>query len=233
MNIRIRESGGGNGQAVDFSLGGGETMHILHPEQIIAYRGPSDGRSDRLMNVKGMYRKKRLVQADLAGPCQFTTAVPPGFAIKTVELKEYSDLLYDFRNLFFYSSGIEMHSKILKIKNMLITKDAIKMKFSGSGTIGLLTEGAVYETELHPSEPLYVDASSLVAYPENAKVDLTVYGNTLASQHMNYHWKMTGSGTVLFHASGQAGRLQKEMENEGLLKRILREVIPFGGVIIK
>ncbi len=233
MNIRIRESGGGNGQAVDFSLGGGETMHILHPEQIIAYRGPSDGRSDRLMNVKGMYRKKRLIQADMSGHCQFTAAVPPGFAIKTVELEAHSDLLYDFRNLFFYSTGVEMHSRILKVKNMLITKDAVKMKFSGTGTIGLLTEGAVYETELHPSEPLYVDAGCLVAYPENAKLDLTVYGNTLASQHMNYHWKITGKGTVLFHAGQQSGRLQQEMNPDGLFKRILREVIPFGGIIIK
>ncbi|MCJ8013970.1 AIM24 family protein [Paenibacillus sp. KQZ6P-2] len=233
MNIRIRESGGENGQAVDFSLGEGETMHILHPEQILAYRGPSDGRSDRLMNVKGIYRKKRLIQADMSGPSQFTAAVPPGFAIKTVELLEYSDLLYDFRNLFFYSSGIEMHTRILKIKNMLITQDAVKMKFTGTGTIGLLTEGAVYETELHPTEPVYVDAANLVAYPENAKLELTVYGNTLASQHMNYHWKMTGTGTVLYHAGMQAGRLQKEMEQDGLLKRILREVIPFGGVIIK
>ncbi|MWV46928.1 hypothetical protein GRF59_25280 [Paenibacillus sp. HJL G12] len=233
MNIGIRESGGGNGQAVDFSLGEGEAMHILHPEQILTYRGPSDGRSDRLMNVKGMYRKKRLIQADMSGPCQFTAAVPPGFAIKAVELKDYSDLLYDFRNLFFYSSGIEMHTRILKIKNMLITKDAVKMKFSGAGTVGLLTEGAVYEAELHPSEPLYVDAGSLVAYPENARLELTVYGNTLASQRMNYHWKMTGSGTVLYHAGQQTSRLQQEMEQDGLLKRILREVIPFGGVIIK
>lgn len=233
MNIDIRESGGEVGQAVDFSLRPGETVHILHPEQIITYRGPSDGRSDRLMNVKGMYRKKKLIQADLSGPCEFTAALPPGFAVKAVELREGSDLLYDFRNIFFYSSGIEMQARILHIKNMLITKDAVKMKFSGTGTIGLLTEGAVYEAELRPDEPLYVDARSLVAYPENAKLELTVYGNTLASQHMNYQWKMTGSGTVLFHAGPKGSRLQKEMDQDNIFKRILREVIPFGGVIIK
>ncbi|KHF34894.1 hypothetical protein CM49_02916 [Paenibacillus sp. P1XP2] len=233
MNIDIRESGGEVGQAVDFSLRPGETVHILHPEQIITYRGPSDGRSDRLMNVKGMYRKKKLIQADLSGPCEFTAALPPGFAVKAVELREGSDLLYDFRNIFFYSSGIEMQARILHIKNMLITKDAVKMKFSGTGTIGLLTEGAVYEAELRPDEPLYVDARSLVAYPENAKLELTVYGNTLASQHMNYQWKMTGRGTVLFHAGPKGSRLQKEMDQDNIFKRILREVIPFGGVIIK
>ncbi|GAF08592.1 hypothetical protein JCM16418_2676 [Paenibacillus pini JCM 16418] len=153
MNIQVSQHGNtGSGQAVSFSLTKGDQMHILHPEQIVAYRGPSDGRSDRFMNVNGMYRKRRLIQADMSGPCQFTAALPPGFAMKTVELNEGSDLLYEFRNLFFYSQGVTMQTRILRIKNMLITRDAVKMKFSGTGTIGILTEGAVCETELHPSQ---------------------------------------------------------------------------------
>lgn len=234
MKIRISEPDGqSTGQAVTFSLTTGQQVHILHPEQIVAYRGPSDGRSDRIMNMKGIYRKKRLIQADLKGPCQFVAALPPGFAIKTIELDEGSDLLYDFRSLFFYSEGITMQSRVLRIKNMMITRDAIKMKFSGTGTIGILTQGPLCEAQLHPTEPLYVDAGSIVAYPENAKLDLTVYGNTLASQHMNYHWKMTGQGTVLFQAGRQNRQLEQQMNEDGLFKRMLREIIPFGGVFIK
>ena len=60
MIIRMEDAvGSGAGQAVTFSLTDGDTVHILHPEQIVAYRGPSSGRSDRLMNVKGIYRKKK------------------------------------------------------------------------------------------------------------------------------------------------------------------------------
>ncbi|AJS57396.1 AIM24 family protein [Paenibacillus sp. IHBB 10380] len=224
---------GGIGQAVTFSLRDQEQLHLLHPEQIVSYRGPSDGRSDRFMNVKGIFRKRRLIQADMTGPCQFVAALPPGFAMKSVELKEGSDLLYDFRSLFFYSHDITMQTRLLRIKNMFITRDAVKVKFAGTGTVGILTQGPVCETELHPTEPLYVDAGSLVAYPENAKLELTVYGNTLASQYMSYHWKMTGLGTVLYQAGRQNHKLEKEMENEGVIKRILREVIPFGGVFIK
>ena len=222
------------GQAVTFSLAEGDKIHVLHPQQIVAYRGSGTGRNDRLMNISGMYRKHKLIQSEISGPCQFVTALPPGFSMKSIKLEEESDLLYDFRHLFFYSEGIQMQSRILKVKNMLITRDAIKMKFSGNGVIGILTQGQVCEQELHPTAPLYVDASSVIAYPENAKLELTVYGNHLASQHMNYHWKMTGRGTVLFQAGRENRKLESDINNnEGLFKRILREVLPFGNVLIK
>ncbi|MDO7907164.1 AIM24 family protein [Paenibacillus sp. JX-17] len=224
---------GGSGLAVTFSLAEGDRVHVLHPQQIVAYRGPSQGRSDRLMNVKGMYRKRKLIQADMSGPCQFVAALPPGFSMKTIELDGDSDLLYDFRHLFYFSDGIQMRSKIISMKNMLITRDAVKMKFSGNGQLGILTQGQVCQQELHPTQPLYVDAGSIIAYPENASLELTVYGNNLASQHMNYHFKMTGHGSVLFQAGRQNQQLEDEINDDGLMKRILREVIPFGSVFIK
>ncbi|ANS76885.1 hypothetical protein AWM70_21770 [Paenibacillus yonginensis] len=221
------------GEAATFRLSEGETAHVLHPGQIIAYRGASAGRADRLMDVKGMYRKHKLIRADLTGPCEFIAVLPPGYSLKPVELQTGSDLLYDYRHLFYYTDGVTIQSRILSVKNMLITRDAIKMKFSGLGQIGLLTEGHVVEAALHPSEPLYVQASSVIAYPENARMELAVYGNHLASQHMSYHWKITGLGSVLLQAGRESRKLEDSLQNESLFKRILREVIPFGGVFIK
>ncbi|GGA32428.1 AIM24 family protein [Paenibacillus physcomitrellae] len=221
------------GEAATFRLSDGETAHMLHPSQIIAYRGASAGRVDRLMDVKGMYRKHKLLRADLTGPCEFIAVLPPGYNLKPVELQTGSDLLYDYRHLFYYTDGVTMQSRILNVKNMLITRDAIKMKFSGIGQIGLLTEGHVVEAVLHPSEPIYVQADSVIAYPENARMELAVYGNHLASQHMSYHWKITGQGSVLLQAGRESRKLEDSLQNEGLFKRILREVIPFGSVFIK
>lgn len=234
LNIQINsDSIAPIGQAVTFSLTQGDLIHMLHPEQIVAYRGPSDGRSDRFMNMKRMYRKGKIIQSDLSGPSQFVAAVPPGFAMKSIEINEGSDLLYDFRSLFYYSHGITMQTRLLNMKNLLITRAMIKVKFAGTGSIGILTQGPVCQAELHPSQPIYIDAGSIVAYPENANLELTVYGNTLASQHMNYHWKMTGHGSVLYQAGLPNQKLEKEMQQEGLFKRVLREVIPFGGIFIK
>lgn len=234
MNIVFEEQGGyGSGQAVRFSLQQGELIHVLHPQQIIVYRGNPEGRADSLMNIKGMYRKKKLIQARISGPSEFLAALPPSFSMKTIRLEGDSDLLYDARHLFFYSMGVTMKTRILSVKNMFITRDAVKMKFAGNGEIGILTQGIVCEAELHPVEPLFVDAGSVIAYPENAKLELCVYGNHLASQHMNYHWKMTGRGSVLIQAGRQNDKLERDMKDDGLVKRILREVIPFGGVVIK
>lgn len=234
MDIQAGQQGAGHtGSAVTFQLSEGEQIHVLHPQQIIAYRGPSKGRNDKFMNIKGMYRKRKLIQADFSGPSRLVAAMPPGFSLKTIHLEGNSDLLYDFRHLFFYSEGVSMRTKLLSMKNMLFSRDVIKMKFDGNGLIGILTQGLVCEEQLHPTEPLYVDASSVIAYPENAQLELTVYGNHLASQHMNYHFKMTGEGTVLFQSGQHNRRLHQDMNDEGVVKRFLREVIPFGGVFIK
>lgn len=235
MNIENQHQPGGGygGQAVRFFLDEGEQLHILHPAQVIAYRGATANRVDRLMNIKGMYRKRKLVRADFTGPCELAASLPPGISLKAISLSGGSDLLYDFRHLFFYTDHINMESRILSIKNMMITRDAVKMKFSGEGEIGILTQGQVLELELHPVEPLYVEAGCVVAYPESARMELAVYGNHLASQHMRYQWKITGQGSVLVQATG-GSRLQQELESgDGIVKRFLREAIPFGGVIIK
>ncbi|WP_340021557.1 AIM24 family protein [Paenibacillus sp. FSL K6-1096] len=234
MNVEIQDEGdSGSGQAVTFNVAEQEEVHVLHPQQIIAYQGPSSGRADRFMDVKGMYRKRKLIRSDITGPCRFTAALPPGYRVKTLQLDGKSDLLYDFRHLFFYSKGVSMQTRVLNMKNMLITRDIVKVKFSGHGSIGILTEGTVCEAELHPSDPLYVDAGSMIAYPENARLELTVYGNHLASQHMSYHWKMTGHGPVLFQAGRQSRRFERDNNEDGIIKRFLREALPFGGVFIK
>ncbi|AIQ27766.1 MULTISPECIES: AIM24 family protein [Paenibacillus] len=234
MNVDVQDEGdSGSGQAVAFTVAENEEVHVLHPQQIIAYQGPSSGRADRLMDVKGMYRKRKLIRSDITGPCRFVAALPPGYRVKTLQLDGKSDLLYDFRHLFFYSKGVTMQTRVLNMKNMLITRDIVKVKFSGHGSIGILTEGTVCEAELDPFDPLYVDAGSIIAYPENARLELTVYGNHLASQHMSYHWKMTGHGPVLFQAGRQSRRFQRDNNEDGIIKRFLREALPFGGVFIK
>ncbi|GGH38213.1 AIM24 family protein [Paenibacillus segetis] len=222
------------GQAVTFGLNVDDKVHVLHPGQIIAYRGSPGNRSDKLMNFKGMYRKHKLIQADMTGPCQFVVSLPPSVSMKSIQLTDESDLLYDFRHLFFYTAGVKMDTRILSMKNIMITRDAVKMKFSGNGIIGILTQGQILELTLHPEEAIYVDSRSIIAYPENAKLELSVYGNHLASQHMNYHWKMTGRGTVLIQSGARNHELERDLHNDdGIFKRVLREVIPFGGIIIK
>lgn len=234
MRISDDIHGGGEpGRMARFELEQGEGLSLLHPKQIVAYRGHPQGRVDRLMTWKGMYRKRKLIQADIAGPCEFLTALPFGFCLKSIPIQGGSDLLFEFRNLFYYTPDIKMEHKLLQFKKMIVTRDWMKMKLSGQGEVGLITYGPLYEIALHEHEPLFVDSRCVVAMPENARLELCVYGNHLASQHMNYHWSMTGRGVALVQGSVPNPELEKELHGDGLIKRVLREVIPFGGVFIK
>ena len=222
---------GGNGARIRLETG--ELLHLLSPKALVAFRGAPTLREDRFMDLKGMYRKRRLIRSDLSGPSEFLLSLPAGYHLKTLELEDGMDLLFDIRSVLFYEEGVSMKSVLLKVKNMLITRDFVKMKFNGSGALGILSRGPLFEMRLDPDSPVFVDARCLVAYPENARIDLCVYGNHLASQHMNYQWELRGSGMVLLQTGTTEAELAAEYPNDGLVKRVLREVIPFGGVFIK
>ncbi|MDU0205889.1 AIM24 family protein [Paenibacillus sp. MAH-36] len=210
-----------------------ESIHVLHPSQIIAFQGKSEQREDSLMKLPSMYRKKRLIQSRVYGPAQLMLGLPEGYSMSVVPIGDEDDLLYEFRHVLFYTSGVSFTSHLQNVKNTLITQDLVKMQFKGPGTLGLLTAGPLYQMALDPKQPLYVDIHCLIAYPRNAALRLCVYGNTLASQHMNYHWEMTGQGHVLLQPCKPDRKLDEHMKNDSLLRRIAREVLPFGGIFIK
>jgi hypothetical protein len=60
-----------------------------------------------------------------------------------------------------------------------------------------------------------------------------VYGNSLASQHMNVQWELRGKGPVLIQTGSRDSGLESRLGDEGWFKRLLREVLPFGSVYIK
>lgn len=233
MKIHIEEGAGSEGQAAAVELAADEAALVLHPKQIIAFQGRSGSREDRLLNVAGVYRKKRWIESRLTGPARFVLGVPAGYSFRAMELPEDSSLLFDIRYVLLYSEGMKLQSRFQKIKQAVVTQDWIRMKFSGGGTLGLLSCGPLCELTIDPSEPVYVDIGCLVAYPEEAKLQLCVYGNPLASQRMNYHWEITGSGKVLLQPSRPRLGLADPLQGDSLFKRILREALPFGGVIIK
>ncbi|RKN82211.1 AIM24 family protein [Paenibacillus ginsengarvi] len=237
MEIRT-DSLNGAGRAphqsfADLALEPGEALHVLHPQQIVAFRGESPQREDKLMNLKGMYRKKKLIRSRLTGPASMLLALPAGYTLQTLTLRESEDLLFEFRHLLFYTEGVEMKSVMLSFKNMIATKDVMRLKFSGEGSIGIMCAGPLREWKLDPEVASYIDTRSLIAYPHNAKIDLSVYGNHLASQHMHYQWKMTGSGSALLQAGRPDAQLEQFVGQDSLMKRLLREIVPFGGVWFK
>jgi uncharacterized protein (AIM24 family) len=210
-----------------------ESIYVLHPGQIVAFQGESYQREDSFMKLPSMYRKKRFVQSRIYGPASFMLGLPEGYCLGTVPIEVDDDLLFEFRHVLFYTDGISFHTHIQSVRHALITRDLVKMRFHGPGTLGLLTAGPLYQTVLDPERPIFVDTACLVAYPRHVNLRLCVYGNTLASQNMNYQWEITGHGSVLLQPCKPSKTLDEQMQNDSLIRRVLREVIPFGGVFIR
>lgn len=210
-----------------------DAVHVLHPNQIVAFQGDGALREDKLMNLQGMYRKKKLIKSRISGPSRILLALPAGYTLHCLTLQGDEDLLFEFRHLLFYTEGVEMKSVLQSFQNMIATKDMMRMKFSGAGTIGIISAGPLSEWKLSPTEPSYIESRSLIAYPQNASLSLSVYGNHLASQHMNFQWKMTGSGSALLQVGRPDPALEQFVSEDSLMKRLLREIVPFGGIWFK
>ncbi|MCR8844261.1 AIM24 family protein [Paenibacillus sp. SC116] len=233
MNI-INEAEAVLSQALSLELAAGEVVYILHPGQILSFQGASAQREDQLMDIAGIYRKRKFVQSRISGPVKFMIGLPTGFSMQTIPITAGSDLLFEWKHVMFYTAGMKVDRRVQTFKNAVITRELVKMKFTAEdGLLGVISHGPLYRMELDPVRPTYVDVGCLVAYPENAQLKPVVYGNTLASQHMNYHWEITGRGYILLQTSKSDGQLERDLEGGGFIKRILREVIPFGGVFIK
>lgn len=211
----------------------GEALHVLHPKTIVAFQGAPLQREDRVMDLANAYRKKKWIRSKLQGPADVLLGLPPGCALTVVDIEPDSDLLFDFKHVLFYTEGLTMRSRIQKIRTAWITRQWVRMKFSGPGKVGVVTAGDLASIPLHAGVPLFAESGSLVAFPERADVRLSVYGNTLASQHMNVQWELTGSGPALVQSGTKETGLADQLSGDGVVKRLLRELLPFGSVYIK
>lgn len=222
-----------NAGHVNISLEPNDGLHVLHPKALLAYQGDPRSREDKLMDMPSMYRKRKLIRSHLKGPSNMIVGMPPNCSMETVDIAEGSNLLFDFRHVLFYTDGVTMKSKVQTFKNAWITREWVRMKFSGPGRLGIISSGALATLQLDPERPLFVEAGSLVAYPEDAEIKLSVYGNQLAAQHMNVQWEMKGKGPVLMQTGFRDVQLQEQIHKDSFIRRTLRELLPFGGVYIR
>lgn len=230
----IQEAQELHAQMTSLHLSGDEAVYILHPRQIIAFQGDSANREDRFMDIAGMYRKRKFIQSRISGPSCVMLGLPNGYCLKTLHITEGSDLLFEWKHILFYTEGIHVERRVQTLKNVLITKEIVKMKFhADDGLLGILSNGPLYSLQLHPEQPTYVNIGCLVAYPENATLKPCVYGNSIASQNMNVQWEITGTGHILLQTNINDRQLEHDLEGDGLVKRIMRETIPFGGIFIR
>jgi uncharacterized protein (AIM24 family) len=63
--------------------------------------------------------------------------VPEGYYVGTVPIAEEDDLLFEFKHVLFYTEGVRFQTHVQSVRNAVITRDLVKMRFQGMGTLGL------------------------------------------------------------------------------------------------
>ena len=160
-------------------------------------------------------------------------AVPPGCYITIIDFKENEEMLYDYKNLLFISQGIKAHRVLQKIKNMLISRPIFKVKFSGTGKVGLISGGALHSIALNNENSVFVKLGNLVSLPTTARWELCTYGNELAVQNGGLHYQITGTGNILIEAISSREYIQQmQRETDVIGIRILKEYVPGANIII-
>jgi uncharacterized protein (AIM24 family) len=103
------------------------------------FEGNPDDRVDEFFSLKDIFRKHSFLRAVLSGPSRCILSLNSNFFITIIDIREDNNLLYEFKNILFYSHGISLSHVFQPVKHMLTTKSIVKAKFEGEGKVGLMS----------------------------------------------------------------------------------------------
>jgi uncharacterized protein (AIM24 family) len=227
MNVDIL-----NLQTVKISLKNSvDKVHVLEPATIIMFHGDGNLREDRRVKIKHAFAGNRLYEAIISGPCDFILSLPAGCYLGVIPVD--NELLFDVKNVLFYSENMSLTRKHQPLLNMFATSSITRYEFKGSGTIGIMSGGPIISEELD-DKPLYVDVNSLVAVPKSARLKVAVYGNGKAEQHMAWQYLITGTGTILIDTASATALLktQGQKSKDNIMMRAIKDNVPGANTLI-
>ncbi|MDD2620510.1 MAG: hypothetical protein PHC92_07580 [Syntrophomonadaceae bacterium] len=221
-----------NLQTVKISLeNSSDTVRILEPSTIIMFHGDGNLREDRRVKIKHAFAGNRLYESIISGPCSFVLSLPSGCYVNIIPVTD--ELLFDVKNVLFYPDNLEVNRIYQSWPNILATSSITRYEFKGSGKIGIMTGGPII-SEILDDNHCYVDVNSLVALPKSAKIEVGVYGNGKAEQHMAWQYLISGTGTILIDtASSTAVLLTQGLKSkDNIVMRAIKDNVPGAGTLI-
>ncbi len=221
-----------NLQTVKISLAdSSDKIHVLEPATIIMFHGEGNLREDRRVKITHAFAGNRLYESLISGPSEFILALPAGCYVNVVPVT--SELLFDVKNILFYSDSMAVKRKRQSWFNMVATSSITRYEFKGLGEVGIMSGGPIISQALDDTT-CYVDINSLIALPKSAKIEVAVYGNVKAEQHMAWQFLITGSGTILIDAASATAVLstQGQKSKDNILVRAIKDNVPGANIFI-
>jgi len=190
----------------------------------------------KFLDFKSMIKKGSLLASNIRGKASLVLSLPRGYYIKIIKIKGSDDMLYEYKNVLFFSHEIQMKSEIVPLESILTTGSIARLSFHGYGFIGIMSQGELIEKQISENG-VYVCCNNLVAFPRKVSLQPGVYGNGKASQSMPWHYLITNeknvAASIIIESVCMSGSLQSQESGDGILKRFIKEVVPGAQTALK
>jgi len=218
-----------NKRTIEINLDENEPITILEPESIIFFDGDPEKRNDQFLDFKSMIKKGSLLSSNIRGKASLVLSLPRWYYIKIIEIKGKDDMLYEYKNVLFYSNDIQLTAEFAPLKIIATTGSLARLCFHGSGFIGIMSQGELIQKQIS-EKGVYVCCNNLVSIPRSVSLTPCVYGNETASQSMSWHYLITNeknvAASIIIESVCMSGSLQSQASGEGIFKRFIKEVVP-------
>ena len=221
--------------SISFILEDGEELNLLKPDALIAYKA-SENYNDKLKHIpkfKNIFNKRSFVECVISGSAEGIIALPEGCVISILEVHD-ENVLYESKNILFYSKGISIETVCQPVKHVLFTGSIFRARLRGRGTVALMSSGELVDWSLDENTPMFVRYGNLVSLPaEKISCDICTYGNEMAVQNGGLHFILKGQGKVLIESLSSSEYIElMQVRKDSILKRILRRYLPGGDILI-
>jgi len=221
--------------SVSFVLEEREELHILKPDSLIAFRASGDhnAKHKHLPIFKNIFNRRSFVESVISGSAEGILALPEGCVLTIIKVND-ENVLYEYKNILCYSSGISIDSVKQKVKHMIITGSIFQARLRGSGTVVLMSSGELVDWTLDASTPVFVRFGNLVSLPsDNITCNIGTYGNEMAVQNGGFHYILKGQGKILIESLSSREYIElMKARKDSIFKRIVRHILPGGDIII-
>jgi len=205
---------------------------VFEPENIIAFQSENlDNRVDK-MDLKLKF-KPDWKKSYLCGKSKIYVKSSNNAKIELLDIK--NDAPFVFRaNILLHTDTVKISCKAENLTNVIFVDRAFRYECIGDGTIAYCVEGESLEISLSKDEIIYIHPDNLIGFDKNIKYEINTYGTLTTASKMDYHYKFTGEGKIKIQTQSFDSDIKMFMQNnDNIIKRTLKEIIPGLGIIWK
>lgn len=230
---------------VEIILKDGDSLTLLEPESLIMYEGnPENIKKERIkicddIDRRILLAKNAFTKTTIEGAANLVISLPREFFITIIKIEDSQQLLYNFKDVIFYTKNISFYFKIIKIKEIMkaiATGSLVFTGIRGNGYVGIFHNAKLFKKDISISSSVLVNKNSIIAFPESAHVKLIPVGNKLHAHTTKLMCSIRGSqeaGEYILYQGANIDFASQQLQSDNIFKRFIKEFVPGTSTIWK